>query len=173
MCKLLILLDADDLVRLPAMIREVANGARTAGAEVRLRTLTDARLRDIEWADRLALGIRIRGGGVPPAVKRWVDGLGFCGWRVFRGKPGWVIPIAGHDVATSAAPPACHAAAHLLATRGMSPVIAGHSGIAEPEPRNDEDKPRYRPCAALARAHMPIAPEKARVGGRRQQTPPG
>lgn len=167
MCRLLIVLEADDLVRLPTMIREVAGGARTLGAEVRLRTLTDARLRDIEWADRLALGIRIRGGGVPPAVKRWVDGLGFSGWRVFRNKPGCVIPIAGHDTATSATPPACHAAAHLLAARGMSPITAGHTGIASPERRNDGAEPGYRLGAAVARAHEPMAPEKARAGGRR------
>ena len=130
---------------------------------MRLRTLTDVRLRDVDWADHLALGIRGRGEYVPPAVKAWVDGLGFSDWRVFRDKTGCMIPIAGHDLADPDAPPACRAVVHFLAARGMPAVSAGGAELRAVEPRTDGTEPGYRLGAALARAHQPVAVEDARA----------
>lgn len=164
MCKLLMVLEADDLARPPSVLRALAGRARTEDAEVRLRTLTDVRLRDIDWADHLALGVRARGGHVPAAVKAWVDGLGFTGWRVFRDKPGCVIPIARHDPADPDAPPAGRAVVHFLAARGMPAVSAGGAELRGVEPRTDGTEPGYRLGAALARAHQPVGIEDARAG---------
>ncbi len=148
MCKLLIVFESDGLARPPGLIRAVAGSARTEGTEVRLRALPDVRLRDVDWADRLALAIRARGEDVPPAVKAWVDGLGFSGWRVFRDKPGCVIPITGPDLAHPDAPPVCRAVANFLAARGMSPVTAGHAGILTAERRTGNTEPRRSLSAA-------------------------
>ncbi|MDZ7749222.1 MAG: hypothetical protein U5K43_10630 [Halofilum sp. (in: g-proteobacteria)] len=91
MCRILLLYETDAPSGSSAVAGAVARGAEAAGAEVRLRPLAEAGLQDIAWADALALGIEGRGATLPVEAKRWLDGLGFSGWRAFRDKPGCVF----------------------------------------------------------------------------------
>lgn len=126
MCKVLVLhesgprADLDDLADAAAA---VASGAEAAGAVVGLGPLADAALADIVWADALALGIEARGSDLPREVKRWLDGLGFSGWRgVLEGKPACVFP-AGR-AASAEMDAACRITARVLGARGMNAITA-------------------------------------------------
>lgn len=162
MRKFLIIFEADEREQPPPIIRAMSDGTAPTGATVRVRALTDARLQDLEWADHLVLAIQARGEALPPAVKAWVDGLGFPGWRAFRNKSGSVLPIVGNDIASREALPVCRAVLDCLTVRGMSPITAGHAGIPSAERRIDGAEPGHLLGSALVRAHHPPALADAR-----------
>lgn len=128
MCTLLVVYEPDGLDRVPPTVEAVAEGAREGGAEVHLRSLAEAVTRDVEACDALMLGIEERASGVPPAAKRWLDALGFTGWRAFRDKRGCVF--ATRSQATEVG--GCGALARVLEARGMRAVTPADMGCAPP-----------------------------------------
>lgn len=122
MCNILVLYESAPPAGLDDGASAVANGAEAAGANVALASFGEAALADIAWADGLALGIDARGSNLPWQVKRWLDALGFSGWRgVLNGKPACVF-AAGRQGSPDA-DVACQATARVLEARGMNAVI--------------------------------------------------
>ncbi len=122
MCNILVLYESAPWAGSEECASEVASGAEAAGADVALASFGEAALADIAWADALALGIDARGSNLPWQVKRWLDALGFSGWRgVLKGKPACVF-AAGRQGGPDA-DAACRATARVLEARGMNAVI--------------------------------------------------
>lgn len=122
MCNILVLYESAPWAGSDDSASAVANGAEAAGADVVLASFGEAALADITWADALALGIDARGSNLPWQVKRWLDALGFSGWRgVLKGKPACVF-AAGRQGGPDA-DSACRATARVLEARGMNAVI--------------------------------------------------
>lgn len=123
MCKLLVLYEYGPRADLADAAAAVMSGAEAAGAVVGLAPLGDATFADIVWADALALGIEARGSDLPREVKRWLDALGFSGWRgVLDGKPACVF--AARLSASAEVDAACRITARVLGTRGMNAITA-------------------------------------------------
>jgi len=126
---MLILYETDAIGRPPSVAEHVAEGARSAGADVRMAPLAEAGLEDVRWADALAVGASGEGATLPREAKRWMDALGFSGWRVLRGKRGCVFPTRRPGGADTAS--ACRMLARILAARGMATAGASDMSIAD------------------------------------------
>lgn len=135
MCRILVVFEEyNERGSVPGSASAVAACAEGDGAEVRLRALEAAGLRDIAWADALAFGIDGRRARLPPEIKRWLDALGFGSWHDLRDKAGCVFATQGRgsDAATS-----CRMVARILRSRGMETVTAAELEL--PEPPHDDD----------------------------------
>ena len=129
MCRILVVYEPDSLERASSVVEAVEKGARETGAEVRVAPLGAAGVRDIEWADALALGVEGRGFGLPREAKRWMDALGFSGWRAFRDKAGCVFPTTARAGTETDA--ACRMLARILRTRGMEACTPQDLGVGD------------------------------------------
>lgn len=127
MLRVLVVYEADVLGRPPEIARDIARGVEDSGADVRTKALGEAGLRDLQWADTLALGIEGRETGLPQAVKHWLDALGFPGWRAFRNKSGFVFATRPRDHAS--AQTTCRILAHLMNERGMDTSTPADLGL--------------------------------------------
>jgi len=143
MQRLLVLFESIPNGRPPAPVHEFARGAASTGLDVRLRSLSATGRQDLRWAHALGVGLlACSGGGIPWAVKRWMDRVGFEGWSSLEGKPGCVL--AGFGGALASDERALVLVASLLKCRGMATCsIAGDArprggddaaaGVAAPE----------------------------------------
>lgn len=131
MCRILMLVESDLRTGPRLVASRVADSAAAAGAEVRRRDLAEAGPCDVAWADALALGIAARGGPRPHETKRWLDSLGFAGWRALREMPGCVFAadLAAGPVATAA----CRTAARVLGARGMRVFLPTELDAGDPD----------------------------------------
>lgn len=134
MCRILVVFEYNEREAVPESVSAVAACAEGDGAEVRLRAIEAASLRDITWADALAFGIDGREASLPPEAKRWLDALGFGGWHHLRDKAGCVFATQGRGRESAAA---CGMAARILRARGMETVTPAELGV--PEPPHDDD----------------------------------
>ncbi len=134
MCKILVVFEYNERGGVPEAASAVAACAEGDGAEVRLRALEAASLRDITWADALAFGIDGREASLPPETKRWLDALGFGGWQHLRDKAGCVFATQGGGSDSAAA---CGLAARIFRSRGMETVTPAELGV--PEPPHEDD----------------------------------
>lgn len=161
MCKTLVVFEYNDRGGVPEAALVVAACAEGHGAEVRLRALEAAGLRDISWADALAFGIDGRGARLPAEAKHWLDALGFGGWRHLRDKVGCVFATRGRGSDSAAV---CGLAARIFRSRGMETVTPAELGV--PEPPHDDDGTAVgdtfaRWCARLEAATSEMAPRTA------------
>lgn len=161
MCKILVVFEYNERGCVPEAAAAVAKCAESDGLEVRLRALEAAGLRDIAWADALAFGIDGREACLPVETKRWLDALGFSGWRHLRDKAGCVFATRGRG---SDSAKACRVVAQTFRSRGMETVTPAELGV--PEPPHDDDGTAVgqtftRWCARL----RAVAPQVARQTG--------
>jgi multimeric flavodoxin WrbA len=110
------------------VIEAVADGGREAGAEIRLRSLAEAVTRDVEACDAIVLGVEEQESRMPPAAKRWLDALGFTGWRAFRDKRGCVFATRSQTTGEGG----CVALARVLEARGMRALMPWDLGCTPP-----------------------------------------
>ncbi len=161
MCKILVVFEYNERRCVPEAASAVAACAEGDGLEVRLRALDAAGLRDITWADALAFGIDGRGAGLPAETKRWLDALGFSGWRHLRDKVGCVLGTQGRGSDSAAA---CGMVARVFRSRGMETVTPAELGV--PEPPQDDDGTAIgqtfaRWCGRLKALAPEVAPQTA------------
>lgn len=158
MCKILVIYETDTRAGVPGVVRAVARAASDAGAEVLLRPLDEAGLRDVHWADALALGIEGRGATLPRAAKRWLDALGFSGWRAFHGKSGCVFATATAEMANPGdTAAACRMVARILGARGMEAVTPAELEAAPPTRGAEGAALGHALAIRLARRQLPAA----------------
>lgn len=157
MSRILVVFEYDERGFVPAAAAAVAGCVEGDGLEVRLRALEAAGLRDITWTDALAFGIDGREACLPARTKRWLDALGFSGWRHLREKAGCVFATRGSGSDSTAA---CRMVAQAFRSRGMETVTPAELGVPEP-PHDDDGTAVGQACARWCERLRMAAPEVA------------
>ncbi len=157
MCRVLVVFEYNERGYVPEAASAVAACGAGAGLEVRLRALEAAGLRDISWADALAFGVDGREARLPAATRRWLDALGFSGWRHLRDKAGCVFATRGGGSNSAAA---CQVVARNFRLHGMETVTPAEIGVPEP-PHDDYGRAIGQTFARWCARLKVAAPEAA------------